>query len=318
MGISNKTNTGLLSKNNKMNKTPGKSLITFIYSLFEEKVLIFLPDKQAIAIRYFVTMGKKLNLKNPRTFTEKLQWVKLYGGLEKFTKYVDKYEVRDFISKTIGEEYLVPLIGKWNNFEEIDFDKLPRQFVIKATHGSGYNFICKDKSSLDKHLLQETKTKWMHESFYKKTRERQYKDCSPKIICEQYLEDETGGLMDYKILCFEGKPRIIQVVTDRYIDKIGNYTFMDLNWGKLPMVYEGYPPNSRTVLKKPRKFKEMLEIAKNLSRNFPFVRVDLYYVDNRIYFGELTFTPAGGLEKFDPQEVDDQLGKLIDISKYRL
>lgn len=285
----------------------------FTDEVIKRWIFSFLPDKHFIVFDYFFTYGKFPNLQQPKSFNEKMQWIKINGGLEKYTKYVDKYEVRDFISKTIGKEYLVPLIGVWDSFDKINFDLLPRKFVLKPTHSSGDVFICKDKSSMDINKLTKTVTMWMQKNFYKVTREIQYRDCNPKIICEKYLEDESGGLTDYKIFYFNGKPRLIEVVSDRFSEMKDD--FLDINWKILPIVYDGCP-NSKKTLRKPKIFKEMVDISEKLSKKFPFVRVDLYLIKNKIYFGELTFTPSSGLDKFEPIEVDYQLGDLIDLSKY--
>ncbi len=296
------------------NLRESKIIVFIIDEIIKKRILIYLPDKLFVLLNYYTLRKTLPNIRNPITFSEKIQWIKLYGGLEKYTEYVDKYEIRDFIRKTIGEKYLIPLVGMWGKSDEINFNKLPRQFVLKATHGQGYNYICKDKSSLDIAMVRNTLTNWINEDFYKKTREIQYKFCKPKILCEKYLEDESGSLIDYKIFCFNGKPHIIEVISDRYSEMKDD--FMDLHWRKLPFIYNGYPQSIK-ILKKPPKLDEMIDIASKLSKPFPFVRVDLYSVNNSIYFGELTFTPANGLETFDPPEVDYQLGKLIDLSKYR-
>lgn len=290
-------------------------LNTFIIDeVIKKGILRFLTDRQFIALEYFVVGRKMLKLKNLKKFSDKMQWIKIYGGLERYTKYVDKLEVRNFISKTIGNKYLVPLLGVWDNFEDIPFDKLPDKFVLKLTHGSGYIYICKDKSKLEKNELKKTITNWMKESFYIKTREIQYKLCKPMIICEKYLENELGEFTDYKIFCSNGKPHIIEVVWDRFTDHKGD-VYKDLNWRTLDISYIGFP-YSKKRLKKPENLKEMLNVSKKLSKIFPFVRVDLYSINNQIYFGELTFTPASGLERFDPPEADYKLGELIDLSKY--
>ena len=283
-----------------------------VYNITKKGIFRLLSDKQIMIIDYFITFGKMPNLQNPKTFNEKIQWIKLYGGLEKYLKYVDKYEVRNFISKTIGEEYLVPLLGVWDKFDDIDFNKLPRQFVMKAAHGSSYVFVCKDKATLNINLLKKTVSKWLRENFYQKTGEIQYRDCKPRILCEKYMKDESGQLIDYKYLCFDGKPRIVELVWDRFTEH-RNEVFLDLDWNMLTYLALSY---AKKLPKKPENLEEMLDVSKKLSKIFPFVRVDLYSVKNKIYAGELTFTPDNGLEKFDPPEVDYQLGELFDLSKY--
>jgi hypothetical protein len=291
-----------------------KFFIFIIDDLIKKGILGFLPDKYFIALEYFVMTKKIPNFEKPKTFTEKIQWIKLHGSLEKYTKYVDKFTVREFIKKTIGEQHLVPIYGVWDRFEDIPFENLPQQFVLKATHGSGYVFVCKDKSKLNLKSLKSTVNKWLSENFYHKTREKQYKGCHPKIICEKYLEDERGELVDYKIFCYNGQPQIVEVVWDRFTSHKGD-VYKDLNWTTLNIGYVGFP-YSKKQLNKPENLSAMLEVARKLAKDFPFVRVDLYSINNQIYFGELTFTPANGVERFDPPQADYFLGKLIDLSKY--
>jgi hypothetical protein len=291
-----------------------KLFIFITDDLLKKGLLRPLPDKYFIALEYFVMTRKILNLNKPVTFNEKIQWIKVYGGLEKYTGYVDKLRVKKYINQIIGDQYFVPTIGVWDRFEDIPFDQLPQQFVLKATHGSGYVFVCRDKSTLDINSLKKTVNKWLHENFYIKTRERQYMGCKPKIICEKYLGDRSVDPTDYKIFCYNGEPRIIEVVWDRFTSHKGD-VYKDLNWKTLNIGYIGFP-YSRKNLIKPDNLNAMLDISRKLSKIFPFVRVDLYSVNNKIYFGELTFTPANGVERFDPPEADYFLGKEIDLSKY--
>lgn len=295
------------------NLRESKLVVFIIDEIIKKRILTYLSDKQYILLNYYISRKYIPKLNNPITFSEKIQWIKLYGGLEKYTKFVDKYEVRDFIRKTIGGKYLIPLIGVWEKFEDIPFNKLPRQFVLKATHGTAYVFVCKDKSSLDMNSLKKTVNKWMQENYYKMSREIQYKNCKPMIVCEKYLEDESGELTDYKFFCFNGKPHFIYIVSNRFTKQ--KYDFLDLNWKKIPIIYADYP-NAIQEYKKPENLHEMIEVAEKLSKSFPFVRVDLYSIKGKTYFGELTFTPANGMDTFDPPEVDYQLGTLIDLSKY--
>jgi hypothetical protein len=300
-----------------MKKTPYKKLFRFINVFFIKKVLFrYLPDRLFIMYDYFLTHKKFPNLKKPVSFSEKIQWIKLYGGLEKYTKYACKLEVRKFIKHTIGERYLIPIIGTWETVEDIPFDKLPDRFVLKASHGSHYLYMCPDKSKMDlKNIRKEVKN-WISENFYNKTRERQYKYCQPKIICEKNIEIEGERLFDYKFLCTDGVPKVVNVAywDDTSPSGWGD-VYKDLNWNTLNIGYLNVP-RSTLVIQKPENFNSLVEVAKQLSKNFPFVRVDLYSVHNIIYFGELTFTPGNGLERFSPPEADLQLGELIDLSKY--
>jgi hypothetical protein len=282
--------------------------------LIKQRIFRILTDRQFIAIEYLIMTKKWLNLNQPRTFTEKIQWIKVYGHLEKFTQYVDKIAVRKFVKKTIGDSHFVPLLGTWEKFSDIDFDKLPSRFVLKATHGSAYVFVCQDKSSLDLKALEKKVNKWLSENFYYKTREKQYKDIKPRIIAEKYLEDENGELIDYKIFCYDGQPRFIEVVWGRFTDNKGD-VYKDLNWKTLDIGYVGFPYSKRKLFR-PKNLEALLEIARKLSKPFTFVRVDLYSVKNKIYFGEITFTPGNGMERFDPPESDYQLGEFVDLTKY--
>jgi hypothetical protein len=255
------------------------------------------------------------NINNPKTFSEKMQWAKVYGGLEKYANFVDKYEVRKIVKLLIGEQYLVPTFGAWDRFEDIDFDKLPNRFVLKGSHGSGYIYICKDKSKLNKSEVKKVVNSWLAENFYIRTREKQYDPCEPKIVSEEYLEDENGELIDYKFFYYNGIPDLVEVVWDRFTNHKGDI-YMDMNWNKQNISYIGTKLSDRIPVK-PDNFKEMVNISKKLALQFPFVRVDLYSLKGKIYFGELTFVPASGLERFDPPIIDTLWGNKIDLNKYK-
>jgi hypothetical protein len=295
-----------------MKKSLIDTLLTFGHTIVINGVYRFLPDNLVDIMEYVTIFGHIPNLKNPVTFNEKLQWIKINGRLEQYKRYVDKLEVRSFIKKTIGNKYLVPLLGSWSTFEDIPLDNLPDRFVLKGTHGSGYVFVCKDKALLNLRTLKKDVNTWLHENFYKKTREIQYKYCEPRVMCERYLENESGGLPDYKLLCFHGKPKLVELVWDRFTDH-KHEVFVSLDWKILSSVNSAI---AKVLPKKPEKFNEMLHIAETLAKGFPFVRVDMYEVKNKIYFGELTFTPDNGLEKFDPPDLDYRLGKLLNIPGY--
>lgn len=257
--------------------------------------------------------GYALNLQNPKTFSEKIQWIKLYGHLECFSKYVDKYAVREFIKQRIGEQYLIHSIGIYERVEDIDYEALPNSFVMKATHGSGWNLIIKDKKMADWNCARETMRKWVASSYYKKYGEPVYKPIKGRVIIEEYLDDPSGDLKDYKIFCFSGKPKYIQVDSERFKDH--KRDFYDLNWNKVPMKIApiDYLPDLHV---KPVKIEEMLELSHKLSQGFPFVRVDLYCTCGHIYFGELTFLPSAGLAPITPIEYNLLLGELIDLNSY--
>jgi hypothetical protein len=277
------------------------------------KVRRALPDAWYCRANYLLRTRRILHLNNPRAYSEKIQWLKLYGQLEQYAPYVDKYDVRKYIEDTIGPEYLVPLIGVWSEFDDIPFDEMPEQFVLKATHGQGYNFVCRDKSALDLPSLRETATSWTSQNFYRAEREPQYRYLRPRLIAEVYLEDESGSLRDYKFPCFDGEPYMVQVIGDRRTGMTEN--LYDRAWNLLPVLEKGYP-NARGAIARPTLLDDMLNIAAKLSAGFPFVRVDLYCTGERIYFGELTFTPASGKIVYEPSAFDLELGRMLDLSKF--
>lgn len=272
----------------------------------------FIPNQLAIRIDYLRGYGKWLNIKKPKTFGEKIQWIKLYGNLEEYSELVDKYKVREIISDKIGVKYLPDLYGVYEDANDIDFDILPNKFVLKCNHGCGYNIICKDKSKLNIVKTRKKLIRWMGEDFYKNAKEIQYKGIKPTIICEEYLEDKTGTLLDYKYFCFNGKPEFIQVISDRGIDTRADFYNLDWSFIKLRTKLK----NSQKRFDKPKNLKEMNMLAERLSSEYPFVRVDFYNIDGRIIFGELTFTPGGGVSKFRPIDMDYKIATKIDLNKY--
>lgn len=275
------------------------------------KIGMFLPTKVVLHIDYMRSYRKILNLKNPKYIGEKIQWIKLNGNIERFGKYVDKYEVRKFINERLGHGYFPKLLGVYDDVNEIDFDKLPEKFVIKMTNGTGGNIICKNKYKLDVSDTIRKLSKWKKEKFYKYTKENQYKNVKSRIICEEYLEDETGSLTDYKLHCFGGKVEMIEIHRDRYTDHKENY--YDLDWNEYGVICKA---KKGPDMNRPTNLNEMVEVAKKLSKGFSYVRVDLYSVKGKIYFGELTFTPANGTDPFYPLEKDLYLGSLIDLTTY--
>lgn len=272
-----------------------------------------LPDAWYLRVNFLIRTHRVLRLKEPRAYSEKIQWLMLYGRLERYTSLADKYEVRRYVADTIGPEYLVPLIGVWEKFDDIPFDQLPGKFVLKATHGQGFNFVCRDKSAVDFARLRRTATAWLGENFYRLERERQYRDIRPRLIVESYLEDDSGGLRDYKFPCFYGEPHLLQVIGGR--DGGATENFYDRQWNSLPIEEKGFP-NALARIPRPEHLDGMFMLAAKLSSDFPFVRVDLYYADGKIYFGELTFTPACGLITYKPSAVDYELGSMLDLSAF--
>ena len=273
-------------------------------------VLKILPDKLVVNLENLMTYHRFLNKNKLEYFGEKIQWLKLYGKLEKYNDYVDKYMVRDYVEKTIGKEYLIPLYGVYNNTDEINYGELPNQFVFKLNHGSGYNIIVKNLQKANISNINKKLTNWLKEDYYKIKKEYQYKNVRKKIICEKLVSDSNGELLDYKFFCFDGKPEFIKVDFDRFSNHTAN--FYDEKWNLIDMREKGYK-NYQMKCEKPKNFEKMLEIAEVLSKNFQFVRVDLYNVDGKIYFGELTFTPASGKHAFEPLEKDKKIAERIKI-----
>lgn len=267
-----------------------------------------IPSRLWLKVEYYTRINKDLNLLNPQTFNEKLQWLKLYDRNPQYIEFVDKLEVRKYISKTIGEDYLIPLIGVWDKFEDIDFDKLPNQFVLKPTHTSGNVFICKDKSAIDYLKLEKEINDWLKREYYWVHREWPYKNVKPRIICEKFMVDESGvELKDYKYFCFNGEPKAMFVATDRGIDT--RFDFYDMQFNHLPFMQ--HYKNSIKKINKPAGFDEMVILAKTLSKGVPHIRVDFYDIKGKIYFGELTFYHFSGFEKFEPEIYDQIFGNWL-------
>ena len=272
----------------------------------EEKYPEYLKDW------FYQRTGEELNLENPQTFNEKIQWMKLYDSTPLKTKLADKYLVRDWVKEKIGEEYLIPLLGVWEKFDDIDFDKLPDKFVLKANHGSGWNIIVTDKNKLNKQDTKQKLDKWLHTNYaFNSGLELHYKDIKPLIIAEKYIEPEDGDLKDYKFLCFNGQVKYAWVDKDRYTKHTRN--LYDINWQLMPVTIQY--PNSNDEIQKPHNFDKMVEFAKVLSQGFALVRVDFYENNNNLFFGEMTFTSGSGAEKIYPEKYNLELGQLIDLQK---
>lgn len=273
-------------------------------------------DKTYLKILYNAYTKKHLNLDNPVTFTEKLQWLKLHNTSELCTQMVDKYGVREFVREKMGEEYLIPLLGVWERFDDIDFDSLPDKFVLKCTHDSGSVVVCRDKSLLDKKKARRKLEKGLKRNYFWRGREYPYKNVPPRIIAEQYTVDENDELNDYKFFCFDGEPKMLFYASERFTPGAGGVKFdyydMELNhldiqsYGNLNAKPENY-------LKPFPEFEKMKELAKILSSGFTHVRVDLYLVKGCIYFGEMTFHHDGGFVPFIPEKWDKILGDYINL-----
>lgn len=280
-------------------------------------VLSFLPDKMFLQLHYFLTVGKFINFKNPQTYTEKLQWLKLNEKNVEYCNLVDKLAVRDHISAVWGEQHLFPLLGVWDSFDDIDFSSLPEQFVLKCNHDSGSTKVIKSKSSLRekdfKELRKHFNTRIKRDYFYA-CREYPYKNLNRHIIAEAYMIDESKpdkSIEDYKFFCFDGEPKIMFVATERNIDV--KFDFFDMDFNHLDIV--NIHPQSNKSIKKPEKFDEMKEIAAMLSKGMKQVRIDLYELNGEIYFGEYTFFHGAGFGEFHPYEWELRLGEWIDLDR---
>jgi len=269
-------------------------------------------DRTFIKWEYFSGMRKFPNLENPRTFNEKLQWLKLNDIHPEYARLVDKYEAKLAVSQLIGGEYIIPTIGVWDSFDDIEFGSLPDQFVLKTTHDSGGVVVVKDKSAMDITKVRAKIERSMNNNFFYQHREYPYKNIIPRIIAEQYMVDESGTeLKDYKFFCFDGEPKMLFVATDRPFDT--RFDFFDMEWNHLPFK-QGHPLATKEI-KKPAGFEEMKEIARKLSKGFPHVRVDLYDINGKIYFGELTFFHFSGNVPFEPEEWDYKIGERLKLPK---
>ena len=254
----------------------------------------WMNDELYLKLMYRAKMGKRLNLDNPQTYNEKIQWLKLFDQKIIYTEMVDKYEVKQYVKAKIGDKYVIPTYGVWNCFEDIDFEMLPNQFVLKTTHDSGGVVICKDKKSFDIKLAQRKINKSLRQRYYLQGREWPYKNVKPRIIAEKYMEDHTTKeLRDYKFFCFNGVPRVMFIASDRENEAVETkFDFFDMDFHHLKLT-NGHP-NADKALEKPKMFYQMQELAAELSKNIPQIRVDFYEVDGKIYFGELTFSHWSG------------------------
>lgn len=275
-------------------------------------------DEKYLKAAYKARFKRTLDLKNPQTYNEKLQWLKLYDRRPEYTRMVDKYEVKKFVADLIGELYIIPTLGVWDRVEDIDFDSLPNQFVLKCTHDSGGLVICRDKKSLDLDYVRTKLTKSLKRNYYLHCREWPYKDVKPRIIAEKYMVDESGyELKDYKFFCFDGEPKALFIASDRGIEgEETKFNFYDMDFNLLPFT-NGHP-NSTKPIYKPNGFERMKELAAILSKGIPHVRVDFYYINGQIYFGELTFFHWSGMTPFVPEEWDYTFGSWIKLPEKKM
>ena len=277
--------------------------------------LNFLPDKAYLSILYRANFKKKIDWKNPKTFNEKLQWLKLYDRNPIYCDMVDKYAAKEFAAERIDSAYIVPaLAGPWNSFDEINFDVLPDQFVLKSTHDCGGVFICKDKKSIDYQKAKHFLEKHLQRNYYLNCREWPYKNVRPRIFAEEYLAALEGDLRDYKFFCFNGEPKLMFIASERQLaDSETKFDFYDMDFNHLPII-NGHP-NATIAPKQPQNFERMKDLSAKLSAGIPQLRVDFYECNGRLYLGELTFSHWGGLVPFEPEEWDEILGSWIQLPK---
>ena len=271
-----------------------------------------LSDERYLKKKYKSINGRKLDLENPKTFNEKLQWLKLYDRKPIYTTMVDKYEVKKYVADIIGEEYIIPTLGIWDKFEDIDFDSLPDRFVLKCTHDSGGLAICRDKKTFDKTKAEEKINNSLANNYFYNCREWPYKNVKPRIIAEQYMEDEITGtsLTDYKFYCFNGKPEFLYISTGLEDHATASISFVTMDWEFAPYERSDFKP-FKTLPEKPVNFERMIEISRKLSQGISFLRVDLYEINGKIYFSELTFSPCGGFMPFKESEHDKMIGDML-------
>ena len=273
----------------------------------------YIPDKIYLKLLYEARMGKKLNLKNPITFDEKLQWLKLYGRKDEYTVWADKYEVRNYVAEKLGEQYLIPLLGVWNSADELKLDDLPEQFVLKCTHDSASVCICTNKKNFDWNAAMDKLQKSLNQNYYWHSREWPYKNITPRIIAEAYMTDESGTeLKDYKIYTFGGEPYLIQVDFDRFHNHRRNlYT---TEWEYIDETIE-YSKDPNVKIAKPEHLEEMLECSRKLAVGTISLRTDFYSINGKIYFGEITFYQEAGFAHFEHEEFAKKLGDQIKLPK---
>lgn len=305
------------------------NFIRIIYYLFHkpsvllvmliERLALLFPDKLYLRLKYRLIVGRSLNLKYPIIFSEKMQWLKLYNRKSKYTIMVDKVKVKDYVKEKIGDECIIPTLGVWESPDNIDFEALPNQFVLKCNHNSGTGMcICKDKSKLDIEKVKSDLRRGLRENYFLHGREWPYKNVPRRILAEKFMVDDSEeAIKDYKFFCFDGMPCLCQVISDRDTDE--KIDFYDMGWnrqiGLIGLSLSTKVHNSDKDIPCPHSFEEMKRMASVLSKGIPFVRIDFYDINGKAYFGEMTFFAASGFGLFRPDEWNEKLGSLIKISK---
>lgn len=297
---------------NQLQSDRGEFMASIVNNFFR-----WLPDATYLKLLYRFRMGHRLDLKNPKTFTEKLQWLKLYNRKPEYTTMVDKYAVKNYVANIIGEEYIIPTLGVWEKPDDIDWDSLPNQFVLKTTHGGGGGgvVICRDKNTFNKEEAKDRIESSMRSDIYKSLREWPYKNVPKRIIAEKFMALEQsvslGELLDYKFFCFNGKVKFFKVDFGRFVEHHANYYSPE---GKLLQFGESaVPPDNTYLIELPSNLNKMISLAEKLSAKEPFLRVDFYNVNGKIYFGELTFYPASGMGRWTTEEADIKIGGYLEL-----
>lgn len=296
-----------------------KDPVKILFYLVRKSKKMFLPEDIFVKLLYKSRMGRKLYLDNPKTMNEKLQWLKLYDRNPLYPNLVDKYEVRSYIRQNIGDQYLVPLLGVWERFDDIDLSELPDKFVLKTTHDSGGVVICTDKIDFNFEEAKKKLSKSLKNNYYYHGCEWPYKNIKPRIICEQYISDRCGSFMltDYKFYCFDGKVDSVMLCIDREKGDPKFY-FFDKEWNLKRYNIRGKNAPENFTIPKPDCIDEMFTLAEKLSKDIPFVRIDMYCSDEKIYFGEFTFYPSCGMDPNRLPESDLLFGDMININKIKL
>ena len=295
-----------------MNKKIAKILINL-----SKRRIIYISDKNFLKLLFEVRLNRKIDFNNPVTFNEKLQWLKIYDRNPLYITMVDKYEVKKYVEKILGKDYIIPTLGIFNKFSEINFDLLPNQFVIKCTHDSGGNVICRNKNNLNIDKAKKKINKCLKRNYFYGSREWPYKNVKPRILIEKYMEtDKQLGLIDYKFFCFNGKPEFIYISQGLENHSTAKISFADMSYNLMEFHRSDYdsfvelPP-------KPKMFEKMKKLAELLSKNIPFVRVDFYEINGKIYFGEFTFFPCSGFVPFVPEIYDKIIGEKLKLPDER-
>lgn len=300
-----------------------KSLIHYLKHLNEVGIILlgrfggWLPDKVYLKAKFPLVMGYPLNLKEPKTFSEKLQWLKLYDRRPEYTVMVDKVKAKEYVASKLGEEYIIPTLGVWTDPDQIDFNTLPNKFVMKCNHNSGLGmYICKDKSKIDVEKVKANLRKGMKENYYIYNREWPYKNVPRRILAEKFIDPDpkSNDLPDYKFFCFNGEPCFCQVISGRSCNMC--IDFFDKNWKHQSFHEPRNYPFAAIEPSKPLHFEQMLDAARVLAHGIPFSRIDFYDTNNQVYFGEITFFPTSGMGGFDPIEWDEVFGNMINLIQH--